>query len=119
MDLNAQQPAEGIMVAGNWGFSRSYKVACDCGDDNHNHSLWVEAEDTGVVVTVYTEVKSPFWSMNRFRQFWELLTRGYIRYESAIIMNEQVALNYAETIKCAVKDVKDFKRNYKNHISDK
>jgi hypothetical protein len=39
-----------------------------------------------------------------------LLTRGYIEYEGSIIMTEQQAFNYAETLKKAVEDVKNFKK---------
>jgi len=39
-----------------------------------------------------------------------LLTKGVIEYEVALILREQQALNYAEALKKAIKDVKEFKR---------
>jgi hypothetical protein len=39
-----------------------------------------------------------------------LLTKGYIEYQASIIMTEQQTLNYAETLKKAVQDVKNFKK---------
>jgi hypothetical protein len=36
-------------------------------------------------------------------------TKGYVKCETVITMTEQQALNYAETLKSAVKDVKEFK----------
>ena len=41
---------------------------------------------------------------------WALLTKGYVEYEADLIMNEQQAFNYAETLKKAVNDVKNFKK---------
>jgi len=108
--MKAQIPAEGIMKIGEWGNTKSYKIACDCGQADHEHTVFVEAEDTGISVTVYVNVKTPFWSANRFKQIWTLLTKGYLEHETVVTMNEQQALNYAETLKSAIQDVKDFKK---------
>ena len=108
--MKPQTPAEGIMKTGDWGTAKSYKVVCDCGDPDHEHKVWVEAEETGINVTIYTTIKSPFWSINRFKQIWQILTKGHLQTETVILMNEQEALNYAETLKSAIKDVKDFKK---------
>jgi len=105
--LTAQIPAEGILQMHDWSNTKTYKVLCSCGDDEHNHSVWIEQDDMGVVVNVYTQVRSPWWSTNRFRTIWTLLTRGYVEYETSLIMTEQQAVNYAETLKSAVKDIKE------------
>ena len=107
--MKLQTPAQGILKSNDWGDSKSYHVICDCGQPDHTHNLWVEAEDTGITVTIYVEVKSPWWSMNRWRQIWTLLIKGYLQQETVLTMNKQTALNYAETLKSAVKDVKEFK----------
>ena len=107
--MKLQTPAEGILKKNDWGDSKMYHAVCDCGADWHTHDLWVEAEDVGVTVTIYVTAKSPFWSKNRFKQIWSLLTKGYIQYETVLTMNEQTALNYSETLKLAIKDVKQFK----------
>lgn len=109
--MKAQTPAEGILKRNDWGNSKVYQIVCGCGDEHHDHSLWVEAEETDINVTLYVNVKSPVWSMNRFKQIWTLLTKGYLQHESTIFMSEQQALNYAETLKSAVQDVKDFKKS--------
>jgi hypothetical protein len=106
MKKSAQIPAEGILQRGDWGDTMTYQVVCHCGDSNHDHNVWVEAEDTGVTVTTYTQQKSKWWELNRWQKIWTLLTRGYIEYEASIIMTEQQALNYAETLKKAMADVK-------------
>jgi hypothetical protein len=107
--MKVQIPAEGILKKNDWGDSKSYHVVCDCGSDDHTHNLWVEAEDVGVTVTIYVTTKTPWWSTNRFKQIWSLLTKGYIQYETVLTMNEQSALNYSETLKTAINDVKQFK----------
>jgi hypothetical protein len=107
--MKAQTPAEGILKKNDWGNAKMYHVVCDCGESDHEHSLWVEADETGILVNIYVTVKSPWWSMNRFKQIWTLVTIGYLKHETTITMNEQAAFNYAETLKSAVKDVKEFK----------
>jgi hypothetical protein len=106
--MKAQIPAEGVLLQKDYGDAKVYKVACDCGSDEHSHSVWVEADETGVSVTVYTQQKTKWWVLNRWQKIWTLLTKGYIEVESNLIMTEQQALNYAETLKKAVKDVQDF-----------
>ncbi len=108
--MKAQKPAEGIMKTGDWGDTKSYKVVCDCGDPDHDHNVYIESEHGLINVTIYVNVKSKFWSANRFKQIWTLLTKGYLEHETVVTMNEQEALNYAETLKTAIQDVKDFKK---------
>jgi hypothetical protein len=108
--MKAQIPAEGILKSNDWGDTKVYEITCECSDSDHNHKLWVEADDCRVTATVYTTVKSNFWSKNRFQLIWELLTKGFVKYESSIIMNEQQALNYAETLKSAISDVDQFRK---------
>ncbi len=104
--MKSQKPAEGILVRGEWPDAKAYKVICACGDDVHEHNVWVEAEDTGVNVNVYITVKSPVWSMNRWRQIWTLITKGYLQHETILTMSEQQALNYADSLTTAVEDLK-------------
>ena len=111
MDLKAEKPAVGILKRSDWGDAISYQVTCECTDSNHDHNVWVEADDQRVTVTTYTTQKSEWWKLNRWQTIWILLTKGYVKYEATIIMTEQQALNYAETLKQAIKDVKSFKEN--------
>ena len=108
--MKLQTPAQGILKSNDWGDSKSYHVICDCGQLDHSHNLWIEAEDTGITVTIYVEVTSPRWSMNRWRQMWTLLTKGHLKQETVLTMNKQTALNYAETLKTAIKDVENFQK---------
>lgn len=107
--MKAQIPAEGILKTNDWGDSRVYKVVCNCGDDDHSHNVWVESDDHEVTVTVYTTVKTNFWSKTRWQHIWTLLSKGYVDCETTVSMTEQQAINYAETLKSAVDDVKKFR----------
>ena len=108
--IQAQQPAEGVLKRSDWGDAITYQVVCECQDANHDHAVWVEADEGNVTVTTYTTQKSKWWELNRWQTIWILLTKGYVEYEANIIMTEQQAVNYAETLKKAVEDVKSFKK---------
>jgi hypothetical protein len=111
--MKAQTPAEGILKRGDWGDSKFYQIVCGCGDTGHTHNLWVESDETGINVILYVDVKSPLWSMNRWKQIWTLLTNGYLTHESTLYMSKQQAFNYAETLKSAINDVETFRKD--NH----
>lgn len=134
--MKAQKPAEGIMQTHEWGHSKMYKVTCSCGQPYHDHNIDVEADETGVSVDIYTTMKTDYWSdtiekrydidnellqeidwfwkglvnglVRRVKLTWELWTTGAVTTETTIHMSEQQALNYAEVLKSAVKDVQQF-----------
>ena len=47
--------------------------------------------------------------VTRLKLTWTVWTKGYVRCETVITMSEQQAFNYAETLKSAIKDVKEFR----------
>ena len=106
-----QTPAEGIYLRRDWGDAVTYGVTCDCGDSNHDHNVWVEADDTGVTVNIYTQQKTKWWEESRWRTMWKLLTKGYVEYEACIVMSEQQALNYANVLQSASTSVKSHRNN--------
>lgn len=136
--MKAQTPAEGIMKTHDWGHSKVYKVACSCGQPYHDHDIDVEADTTGVSVNIYTTMKTDYWTetvdmrydienvamqeahwfvvnlinntIRKIKLTWELWTTGAVTAETTIHMTEQQALNYAETLKTAVNDVKEFRK---------
>lgn len=112
--MTAQEPAQGILLINSWGSSKMYKVVCECGSDDCSHTIDIEAEDTGITVTIYTKTKTNFWSKTRWYHMWTLLTKGYIDFETAVVMNKQVALNYADVLQLAVKDVEELRNERKN-----
>jgi hypothetical protein len=138
MPTDAQVAVEGIMKTGEYGDAKFYKVACQCGDPDHHIDFSVEAEDTGINVNVYITTKTDHWTesvkkrydidnpylqeldwtvkdfwnafVTRLKLTWQVWTQGYLKTESTIAMTEQQALNYAETLKSAVRDVRNFKK---------
>ena len=109
--MKAQTPAQGIMLDRNWGHARSYTIACECGGRDHFPQMWIEvgdesdAELQNVTVTFYVETVSPWYSLNRWRQIWTMLTRGYVRQESALILSKQAALNLSTVIRNSVAEM--------------
>jgi hypothetical protein len=141
--MNAQAPAEGIMKTGDYGNSKWYKVVCGCGQPDHELNFEVEAEeDIGVSVNTYITAKTDYWSesvkkrydidnpylqeldwalkdiwngfVTRLKLTWTVWTTGYIKTETTIAMSEQQALNYSETLKSAISEVKAFKQKFKS-----
>lgn len=111
--LEIQMPAEGVLLRKDYGDAKIYNIVCECGDCDHSHEVWVEAEDHGITVTIYTQQKTKWWQSNRWKIMWTLLTKGYVERESVLIMSEQQALNYANVLSTAVTDVKKFKQERK------
>jgi hypothetical protein len=137
--MKSQIPAEGIMLTGDYGDSKFYKVVCGCGQPDHDLDFIVEADETGVNINTYVTAKTDYWAesvkkrydidnpylqeldwaikdiwnglVTRIKLTWTVWTKGYIQAETTIAMSEQQALNYAETIKSAIQDVKDFKKS--------
>ena len=137
--MKAEKPAEGILKTGDYGDSKFYHVVCGCGQPDHSLTVEVEAAETGVNVNTYATVKTDFWTetvkkrydidsewqqefdwfwkdlwnglITRLKLTWTVWTKGYVQCETTIAMSEQQALNYAETLKSAIQDVKDFKKS--------
>ncbi len=136
--MKKQTPAEGILQTNDFGNSKWYQVVCGCGQPDHTLTVEVEAEETGVNVNTYVTAKTDYWTesikkrydiespylqeldwalkdiwngfITRIKLTWTVWTKGYVQCETTITMSEQQALNYAETIKSAIQDVKDFKK---------
>ena len=137
--MKPQTPAEGILKTHDWGDSKWYHVVCGCSQPDHSLTVEVEAEETGVNVNTYVTVKTDYWTesvtkrydidnpylqecdwffkdlwngfISRLKLTWTVWTKGYVQCETTIAMSEQQALNYAETLKSAIQDVKDFKKS--------
>ena len=103
---NSQVPAEGIMLQKQWSNGKSYTIACDCGGDDHNVSMWIEVEGDKeiqeVITTFYVQTTTPWYSVSRWRQIWDVLTKGYVKQESTLILSKQSAANLASTIKTVI-----------------
>lgn len=137
--MKAELPAEGILKTNDFGDAKFYKVCCQCGDPDCEINFEVEADNYSVSVNTYVDVKTNFWKntfdlrydidnrlyqefdwfwknlannfIRRVKWTWSIWTQGYVRAEATILMSEQQALNYAETLKMAINDVKNFKKS--------
>lgn len=136
--MKSETPAEGILRTHDWGNSKWYQVICGCGQPDHSLTVEVEADEIGVNVNTFVTVKTDYWSesvktrydienpwlqefdsawknlwnglVTRLKLTWTVWTKGYIQCESTIAMTEQQALNFSETLKSAIQNVKDFKK---------
>jgi hypothetical protein len=134
--MKAEKPAEGILKSNDFGNSKVYHVVCGCGQPDHTLTVDVEANETGVSVNTYATVKTDYWSetvekrydiespwlqefdwfwkdlvngfVTRLKLTWRIWIDGYIQTETTTLMSKQQALNYAETLKSAIKDVEEF-----------
>lgn len=108
-----EKAAQGILKTNEWGDSKWYHVHCDCGNEDCAHEVQIEADDFGVQVHIYMNNHTKWWEKNRWKQIWQLLTKGYAEMQTTLVLNEQAALNYADTLVSAMADVKEFKEKQK------
>lgn len=107
--MKSETPAEGVLKINDWGESKWYYVTCDCSSPDCAHTVEIEADDHSVTVHIYANATTAFWNKNRWRQIWQILTKGYAEMQTTVILKEQQALNYATTLTNAITDVKVFK----------
>ena len=112
--MEAQAPAQGILKQGDFGDAKFYYIQCECCDENCSHTVEVEADDMGIQVHIHVNNHTKWWEKRRWKQIWQIMTRGYAEMQTTTVMNEQTALNYAETLKSAIQDVKHFTQQRKS-----
>ncbi len=145
--MEAQTPAEGILLRKSFGDSKSYEVSCECGCGEHTHHVWVEADDFEVSVQTFVEMKTNWWTesvekrydidnevLQEFDWFWKglwnsMCTRvrltkdiwlhGYAKYEGTLCMSKQQATNYGHTLLTAVADVEKFRAAKQSNLDQK
>lgn len=124
--MKAQIPAEGISKMNEWPDAKYYKVPCSCGCDN-DVTMMIEVDECSISTTFCSTTKTNYWRerlhinygeswlilnakllfndwYNRFAIIWMVLVQGYIQTESCVILSPQQSLNFAETLKTAIKD---------------
>lgn len=112
--MEPQTPAQGILLQRDWGDAKTYVVECECTDPDHAHTVDVSADADLISVEIWTTTETPTWSKSRWKLIWELLTKGTIKYNGALIMREQQALNYVHALQSAMEDVKKAKNETTN-----
>lgn len=115
----SQSPAQGILLKRDFGDMKMYEIACECGNSDDVITLTVEVDDCGVAIHQYVKVKTAWWTTcdcgflgaiwTRLKLTYSVWVKGYLEYESFTMLNQQSALNYAETIKTAISEVEAFK----------
>lgn len=104
--MKTETPATGILKIGEFSTSKHYYIRCECGSNECAHELEIEADECDLQVHIHHTQHTKWWEKRRWRQIWQMLSRGYAEMQTTIVLDEQTALNYAETLKSAVKDVK-------------
>ena len=107
--MKPETPATGILKQGDFGLAKFYYVQCDCGNDDCAHAVEVEADDMHVQVHLHSNHHTKWWSKNRWKQIWQILTRGYAEMQTTLVLDEQSALNYSNVLRSAMIDVKNFR----------
>jgi hypothetical protein len=109
--MKAQQPAKGIMFDADYGKSKTYTIACDCHDGDHQVHMWIELngdKDTkDIELTFYVNTTTPFWKpgFSRIKAAWDILFKGYREDQHSLILNKQAALNVASTITTVIEEL--------------
>jgi len=132
------KPMKGVMEMQEYDDMKSYKIACDCGDNDHMHDLTMTLDqddyvietmisfnasserygkkypvmvDDGKIVSFFKNVYN--WWQHRITMTYTLWTKGYVEVYADIILNEEFAKNYADVLNTAVKDLSNVRNERK------
>lgn len=141
MDLNPQEPAEGIMTTYNAPGFKMYHIECNCGNPDDAIDFIVEENAGEVSVQTYTLQKTAWWQdpfnqkksfdiknewlyninyyvrgflnaiSHRIKITWDVWVNGRVKYSQTTYMTAQQALNYSQTLRQAVENVQNFKKS--------
>jgi hypothetical protein len=109
--VKAQQPAQGISLAGDYGKSKSFRVECDCGTSEHAVNMWIEVnkEDDipDVIVNFYVDTWTPLWDSwrDRLKAAYDILFKGVHKQQHEMLLNKQAAVNFAHAILDNIKEM--------------
>lgn len=96
------------MQTGRWPDVDVYRVACSCGDHDHDVTAWIEAREESDVqeieLTFFVHGRSPDWRQgwSRWRAIWNLLWHGQHESENTLLLDRQAALNLSSAILASV-----------------
>ena len=117
------KPLKGIMKTGEWDDAKSFRVACECQDIDHDVNTWIELQtdnDTEeITVGFFVETETAFWEkdFSRFKAAWNVLFKGQHRGEHHLILNREAALNFSNAIVDSVKDIEKWEQENKKQNS--
>lgn len=119
MDLKPQAPAKGIMLQGDYGNSKNFKVECDCSAEDHSVYMWIEINENpdipDIDVSFYVRTWTPLWEgwKARLKAVYEILFKGVHKQEHHMLLSEQSAINFAHVILDTVNQIKEVQKNGK------
>lgn len=106
--MKAQEPAEGISVTGSWNNARSFRIQCECTDEEHSVDAWLEVnqdEDIpSVELAFYVNTWTPYFANwgERLRAVFDILFKGVHRQQHTLLLKKQAAINVANAITSSV-----------------
>lgn len=117
------KPLKGVMKTGDWNDAKSFRIACECQDVNHDVNTWIELQtdnDTKeITVGFFVETQTPFWKegFNRIKAAWDVLFKGFHRGEHHLILDREAALNFSNVILDSVKEIEKWQQENKKKNS--
>ena len=128
MQYEPQTPAQGVMITNDFEDVIFYRVACNCGSEDHDITLEIEYEEDlkAVTVRMYQETTTAYWArpikvdmlhwsrplvdvanavINRFTLLYSVIIKGVIKREAYLILNKQEAVNLAGSITTGIEYV--------------
>lgn len=133
--MKAEKLATGVFKRMDESDWKWFEVACQCGDPDHYHSVWIELDrlTNDVMVEITTETRTDFerdtiqsfsnskffpivWIEGRIRSLinetvrrvkgaGRILFKGHIKYETSLVMTPQQAYNYGDALKKGAKEI--------------
>lgn len=107
------QPQRNIMQLQEYDNADVYRVACSCGDTDHDVITWIEVRTDSdineVEATFFVHGTSPTWTpgWSRWRAIWNLLWHGYHRSEHTLLLDQASAENFARALTHSVGRLKN------------
>lgn len=132
--MRSQKPAAGILIQGEYPDSKFFKVPCDCGCETEIDFM-VEVDDCCIAVHMFSETSTNTWrdrfrqnygedwwivyvlksfandALNRISVAWRALVHGRVTTESSVILSEQQALNFSQTLRDSIDEFKQRQEN--------
>ena len=103
-DRLQREPAMNIMQTDRYEDAEAYRIACSCGDQDHDVHAWIEVRPDSdiqeVEVTFYIHGRSPDWKAgwNRWKAAWNLLWHGRHESEHTLLLRDESAKNFAQAL---------------------
>ena len=91
-----------------WPDADAYRVACSCGDSDHDVTTWIEVQPESdiqeVEITFYVQGRSPHWrpAWNRWRAAWDMLWQGYHESEHTLLLTREAGMNFSSAILASI-----------------